>query len=68
MGRTEGTVMLCPMRIDDKGRMGRCEESRCAWWVTEVSRFAHRSACAIAILASGDPIGRRVVNGADAEQ
>lgn len=44
--------MLCPMRTDDRGRFGRCEEARCAWWFPlEDSDGEDLSSCAVAVSA-----------------
>ena len=55
--------MLCPMRTDDRGRFGRCEETRCAWWVEERSDHGTVSACAVAFMAVGDSGYPRSMNG-----
>lgn len=45
--------MLCPMRTDDKGRMGRCEEGACAWFVRKDQEGHALFACALAFIAAG---------------
>lgn len=44
--------MMCPLRTDDRGRFGRCEETRCAWWfAAENSDGDDVSSCAVAVSA-----------------
>ena len=40
------------MRTDDRGRFGRCEGTRCAWWFSlENSDGDELSSCAVAVSA-----------------